>query len=76
MKSNRDNGLSFSVIISLIISARLERISDFLPNQPQGRCEFQDLMDMWRYFSCILRKILVQNCTEVKNYMQLIFSKF
>lgn len=54
MKCNRDSGLPYTVIVSFISSAKLEwiSVSSSLPYNPQGRHEFQDLLDMWKYLSC------------------------
>ncbi len=54
MKCNRDSSLSYRVIVSLIPSAKVERISvsSSLPYKPQGREEFQGLLDTWKYLDC------------------------
>lgn len=54
MKCNRDSGFPYRVI-SLISSAKLEwiSVSSSLPYKPQGREEFQDLLDMWKYLGSV-----------------------
>lgn len=51
MKCNRDSSLAYREIVSLISSAKLEWISVScrLLDKPQGRDEFQDLLDTWKY---------------------------